>query len=384
MATNASGGLRVCCNALPKLNLVRDEDGHPMRLDRHSLKQAWNSPTYKTLRQQLLNSERPEMCQRCFREEDSGVESARQKWAKKWAHKMFEDPEPEFEVKYFDLRLGNLCNLKCRMCNPYASSKWVDEWNQVANTAELVPNFELDDNESQRLKKLDWPENESTWENLGTLLDSIEEIYLTGGEPFLSLKQVDFLKHLIDSGKSSNIILKYNTNMTVLPKKLVDIWKHFKKVRLNVSLDGIGPTNDYIRHPANWATIEKNMDTVLEMKNQGIPVEVGIHTTVQMYNILQLDKIVTGLKKRFGLIPYLNILNHPHCLNIRTLPSNLKSETSLQLRALPPEYKASEIVSYMNGEDWSSKYFSQFIEYTRTLDNHRSESFDSIQPELSI
>ncbi|MFZ9151303.1 MAG: hypothetical protein ACO22T_09025, partial [Burkholderiales bacterium] len=30
------------------------------------------------------------------------------------------------------IRMGNLCNLKCRMCNPYSSSPWVDDWNDMA------------------------------------------------------------------------------------------------------------------------------------------------------------------------------------------------------------------------------------------------------------
>lgn len=355
-----------------------------MRLDRHSLKDAWNSPTYKTIRQQLLNSERPEMCQRCFREEDSGVESARQKWSKKWAHERFEKTELDLDVKYFDLRLGNLCNLKCRMCNPYASSKWVDEWNNVANTAELVPNFSLDEVEAERLKKLDWPEKESTWENLSTLLDSIEEIYLTGGEPFLSLKQVDFLKSLVDSGKSKNITLKYNTNMTVLPKKLVEIWRHFKLIKLNVSLDGIGPINDYIRHPARWDVIEGHLEYILDLEKNGLPLEIGIHTTVQMYNITRLKEIVTGFKERFGLVPYLNILNHPHCLNIRTLPENIKSSVTESLNSLPEEFRAGEVVSYMNEESWHEEYFPQFLDYTSALDRQRGESFSAIEPELSL
>ena len=33
---------------------------------------------------------------------------------------------------YVDLRLGNLCNLKCRMCNPGHLTQWVEEWNPKA------------------------------------------------------------------------------------------------------------------------------------------------------------------------------------------------------------------------------------------------------------
>ena len=35
--------------------------------------------------------------------------------------------EPE-ELVYLDLRLGHTCNIKCVMCSPHDSSKWVKDW----------------------------------------------------------------------------------------------------------------------------------------------------------------------------------------------------------------------------------------------------------------
>ena len=91
----------------------------------------WHSDTMKTIRHELLNDQRPPMCERCFREEDSGVRSARLAWNEKYMFDYEQITTPELSVQYIDIRLGNLCNLKCRMCNPYASNQWVDEWHLV-------------------------------------------------------------------------------------------------------------------------------------------------------------------------------------------------------------------------------------------------------------
>lgn len=131
LATSASGNLRVCCNSTPGKNFITKSNGTPYKIYKDDLKEAWNSEVYTTIRKQLLNDERPEMCQRCFREEDAGVSSARQAWNKKWQKDIEYTEDVSFDVKYVDLRLGNLCNLKCRMCNPYASNMWVKEWNLV-------------------------------------------------------------------------------------------------------------------------------------------------------------------------------------------------------------------------------------------------------------
>ena len=83
LATNASGNLRVCCNSTPGENFIMNND-KPFKIQKDDLEVAWNSPTYKKIRSQLLNDIRPKMCTRCFREEDAGIKSARQGWNEKW------------------------------------------------------------------------------------------------------------------------------------------------------------------------------------------------------------------------------------------------------------------------------------------------------------
>ncbi len=361
-----------------------DSNDKPMVVEKNTIEEAWNSKTYKKLRKELIAGQRPDMCQRCFREEDSGVRSARQRWNEKYQSGQEENPDPKIDVRYIDLRLGNLCNLKCRMCNPYASSKWVDEWNKVADTAELVPNNLLPDSEIERLKRIDWPDKDETWKNLEPILSTIEEIYLTGGEPLLSLKQVDFLTKLVKSGQAKEIKLKYNTNLTVLPESLLKIWPEFKSVVLNVSVDGVGALDEYIRNPTQWKRVEENLKKLLSLEAEYSGIELGIHTTVQMYNILRLNEVIRYFEKSLGRVPYLNILNHPQCLNIRTLPLDLKNKAKESLEDWNDQIEVQEVISYMFKEDWTARYLSEFIDYTRAIDETRKENILSLIPEFSI
>lgn len=382
LAINSSGQYRVCCNALSGKNLVRNKLGETLMVYKNSADEVWKSETYQKIRKQMLNSERPEMCMRCFKEEDSGVESARQKLAKRWSSTHSYNYLPPMDIKYIDLRLGNLCNLKCRMCNPYSSNKWVDEWNKVVDKAELDPNFILNKNQVKKLKNMDWPSFEKTWENLYPILGSIEELYLTGGEPFVSLEQVNLLKKMVNSGKSKNIILKYNTNLTLLPEKLIPLWKNFKMVVINASIDGMGAVNDYIRHPSKWEVIHSNLKKLFELRKQGVPLEIYIHITVQMYNILRLHDYIRFFNK-FGRESYLNILNHPYCLNIRTLPDSLKEKVTSNLSSLSSIVSVNEVIKYLNKESLYDKYYQEFLDYTKTLDRVRGENFKKIIPEFS-
>jgi len=374
LATNASGTLRVCCNSTPGKNFIIRPDGNNYKLFRDDIEQAWNSETYQTIRQQFLDGERPEMCERCFREEDAGVKSARQGANEKWmknSDAKYNKTAP-LNIKYVDLRLGNLCNLKCRMCNPYASNQWLKEWNAITS----YNHKELDTDERIRLTKMDWPEDKKTWENLFSIAHTVEEIYLTGGEPTIIKEQHKLLDYFIDNGTAKDIKLKYNTNLTNVPRHLLDKWSKFKRIQLNCSIDATHELDRYIRHPSDWKTIQRNFEYIRTLDNSYIQ----IHCTVQMYNILRLPELMNWATP-YGHEIYFNILNHPEYLNIRCLPEKLKTQAHKQLLPYWDLPKVDGIVKYMLAEDWSWR-LPDFYKYTHELDSTRNEDLFSIVPEF--
>ena len=370
LATNASGNLRVCCNSTPGKNIIAKDDGSAYKIYQDNIHDAWNSKVYTDIRRQMLNNEQPEMCQRCFKEESVGIKSARQSWNDKWIdkHRVYTET-PEFDIKYVDIRLGNLCNLKCRMCNPYASNQWVKEWNLIEKA--------LSPEEYNRLSKMDWPEDQITWENLFKIADTVEEIYLTGGEPTIIKEQHRLLDYYIDNGTAKNIKLKYNTNLTNVPVNLVKKWHHFKRVQLNCSIDGTGNLDRYIRYPSNWNKIVENFEKISTLPNAAIE----IHCTVQMYNILKLDQFIDWAEP-YGYKIYFNILNHPDVLNIKVLPKELKEIAEQRLIPYLHLPKVQGIIDYMNSDDWSSK-LPEFYKYTVALDKSREENLFDIVPEFT-
>lgn len=369
LATSASGNLRVCCNSTPGKNFIKKADGKFYKIYEDNIKEAWNSETYQTIRKEMLDGIRPEMCQRCFREEDAGLISARQNWNKKWISKVNDiTDEPAFNIKYLDIRLGNLCNLRCRMCNPYASNQWVKEHNLINNN--------LSKEEYNRLKNMNWPENNLTWTNLFSIADTVEEIYLTGGEPTIIKQQHKLLDYFIENKIAKNIKLKYNTNLTNVPKHLITRWKNFQKVQLNCSIDAVGDLNKYIRYPSDWKKIVENFEKVKKLEN----VYIEIHCTVQMYNILSLSNFINWADNYNHKI-YFNILNHPEELNIRVLPKELKKIVTERLLSYTNLDKVKGIIDYMNSEDWSYNLV-RFRKYTNILDESRKQNLKEIDLEL--
>jgi len=372
MATNASGNLRVCCNSTPGKNYVTRPNGRPYKISDPDASDYWNSPVLTNIREQFLAGKRPEMCERCFREEDAGIRSARQSWNSSWYQEQDYSTIAEPHIKYFDIRLGNLCNLKCRMCNPFASNQWIDEWNLVERALPVE--------EATRLRKMDWFEGDQTWDNIFEYAEYIEEIYLTGGEPTLAISQYRLFDRLIEAGLARKIRLKYNTNMTNIPQKMVDYWQHFKRIKINASIDAVGDLNRYIRYPTAWSSVEKNLKIFKQMRDED-RCNLQVHVTVQVYNVLYLDKLFDYLYDLDITDIYLNILNHPRYLNIRCLPEQLKKQVNDTLCKYKHINKVQGVIDYMYAEDWS-EYISELTDYTRKLDQSRKQDCTEAAPEI--
>ena len=100
IATNSTGNLRVCCNAVPTKSYIYKSDGKPYKLFRDDINEAWHSESYKSIRQDFLNGNKPEICERCFREEDAGLKSARQSANEQWGTECSMTTTPKMDIRY--------------------------------------------------------------------------------------------------------------------------------------------------------------------------------------------------------------------------------------------------------------------------------------------
>ena len=133
LMVNTSGTLNYCCIAKP--GILRDEKQRQLTLGNSTLQEGWNSPRMKELRLGMIQGEQISSCKHCYLQEEVGKKSFRQMHNDEWERRIGADAIhervkasydndmalPDHDPVYLDLRLGNLCNLKCRMCNPWAN-----------------------------------------------------------------------------------------------------------------------------------------------------------------------------------------------------------------------------------------------------------------------
>ena len=419
-AIRANGDVRVCCQANVTKNqgVIRKEDGSAYNAGRDDLTLARNAELMRIVRNNMLNGEWSEECGRCKSEEDNGLVSRRSYENQQWPMDLDKirrltasdgsiNPE-EFPVHYYDLRFGNFCNLKCRMCGPTDSNAWYDDWIELTGTSEFKDTSGIiqitKTDKGYYVPQFEWYNYEPFWSQLEKNMHNIEHVYFAGGEPMLIERHYDFLERCVDAGAAKNMIIEYNTNMSTLPTRVLNLWTKFKQVRIGASVDGMGRVLEYQRNPAKWDKTLYNLNKVDELPSNIIS---WLAFTVTAYNVLHMidfmkwKLIDSGFKRinssnRRPIITY-HVAHHPKHLNIRVLPSEFKQTvvdryseflTWIDANGFNDHVKrhAKEIVngviSYMQSDNYHDKHWHEFVKYTNDLDRIRQENIKDIEPEF--
>ena len=419
-AVRSNGDIRVCCQANVTKNrgVVRKEDGTAYNAGIDDLSEARNARLMKDIRKNMLSSKWSEECGRCMKEEENGLTSRRQYERVQWKYSIIDalkntKPDGSIDVnksptRYYDLRFGNFCNLKCRMCGPSDSNAWFEDWIKLTgktsfnDTSGEVTIEEV--NGKLCAVDFDWPNSEMFWTQLERNIQYMEHVYFAGGEPMLIERHYEFLQKCIDSGYAENIMLEYNTNGTTLPPRVVNLWKKFKEVRLGVSVDGMGAVLEYQRYPVKWNKVLKNLNTIDKLPNN---IKAWIAFTVTAYNVEHMIDFMKWKIQESGwtkinnsaIKPFVtyHVAHNPPHLNIRVLPDRYKNRITQQFdnfiqwcedENLDKKYIIAAqgikngVCSYMNNESYYNTHWKEFIEYSFSLDKIRGEKLIDTVPAL--
>jgi len=364
LEVDVNGGASPCClykGSVPDVKVYNE-----------SLTNIQKHQYMKDLRQQFKDGKRPAGCANCWAEEDAGKTSKRMNSIYKMKKSLEHwTPDSEPTLKFIDFKLGNVCNLKCRICGSWSSSKWAQE--------------ELDYGENpvarKNLKEGGWPKrNPQFFEDLKEDLKDAEYFEFTGGEPFMIKDHFKILMYCVEKGYAKNIDIHYNTNGTQLPPpEIFDLWAYFKHVEVAFSIDDIGEQFEYQRHPANWRQVGSNLVKWKERKTANMDFQIC--TTVSIFNIFSLAKISFWVKQYQPKFFYVNTLFDPDYFNIQTLPKNVKNIVNSRYSMLT-DFKPT--LRFMNSADRDTPEIrKQRQDRILTTDAYRHENFGDIFPLLN-
>jgi MoaA/NifB/PqqE/SkfB family radical SAM enzyme len=353
----------------------------------NSKKQYWTSEQLKIIQTKMLENVRDKGCSICWDKEDRGYSSLRQHSNEiyKTHIEQIKDRKLNGSPFYLDLRLGNLCNLKCRMC--------ISEWSsQIAKEILDNPKEEWIDTPTQKVIELD----ENTWQILDEWLPFVRRVFMTGGEPTIIKRNLEYINKMINTGLSKNIELIFTTNATNINEEFIKISSQFKSVSFNVSVDAVDSLANYIRYPSDWKTIEKNLQNLNE---RGLGV--SFNTTIQWLNMTRLNEIFDYIEHcgiGFGGI-WFQLVTDPDYLDPIHAPKFMKQKCIKDIddflnrpflqqdkynNILYGELKQSlvQVKKFLTDNLEHENFVEEFLKRMEILDRLRGQKLSDVLPEL--
>ena len=374
------GTLRPCCLADDE---IVDNNGNKFELSAASFLEIQTSNHMRDLRTEFLTGQQPKTCRKCWNEEDSGRTSKRMHTLDRLKH-VLNDDQWSTDAKplmFLDLKLGNICNLKCRICGSWSSSQFAGEEISFLPRAEQKSSYAY-----KMLRAGAWPrENLHFWSEIDLVINDIRYIEFTGGEPFMIDQHFDMLQHIVDRGIAHQVEIHYNTNGTLFPDRGPDIWKHFKTIEVAFSIDDIGPRFEYQRSNASWGTVKENVNRFRIMREHMPNLQLQCCTTVNVFNVRYLDEVALWIALQDFDFVYWNMMHDAWYFSISRLPAAAKQHIADYLATCdPPEQFRAEfgrIIDFMiRGEASDGEETKQQI---RNLDQRRQQDLKKLAPELT-
>lgn len=376
--TSPIGTARPCCLAIEE---ITNSDGKKYSLQENTLEEIYHSEYMQNLRLAFLNSEKPRTCQRCWDEEAAGRTSKRLNSRirlKEYYDSVDWDNLNPDQLWFIDLKLGNICNLKCRICGSWSSSKWAKE------EIDYVPGIDRKTHLAYKfLQDGAWPrESPVFWDNLKTLLPNIKYFEFTGGEPFLIEQHFDLLRYAVETGDSQHIEIHYNTNGTVFPES-AELWSNFKHVEIAFSIDNTGSRFEYERYGADWAEVQDNLKRFNELRSAKVSTQLC--TTMNIQNVYYLPELCDWISTQTFDHIYFNMLHDPWhmCISKMTTKAQELVIDRLTTHEFSPKHRAEilRIIQFIrNGQGSDGK---EFLQKMQTTDAYRKQSFLDTHKEIA-
>jgi len=374
------GTVRPCCLADDE---ICDDRGQKFDLRTATFSDIQHSDHMRELREQFLAGQKPQTCRKCWQEERAGRTSKRMHTLDRLKHILGEqtwttDAKP---LMFLDLKLGNICNLKCRICGSWSSSQFAAEEIQFTPRDEQKQTYAY-----QMLRAGAWPrENAQFWDQIDQHLTDIRYIEFTGGEPFMIQEHFDMLQGIVNRGIAGNVEIHYNTNGTHYPDEAESIWQHFKTVEIAFSLDDVGSRFEYQRTNADWAAVCENLDRFRDLKEIHRNIELQVCTTVNVFNVRYLADIAAWLEQNqdsFTFV-YWNIMHDAWYFSIACLPDSAKTQIAQHLDSVNTVYRDEfdRIRDFMLKGASTDGFMTRMK--IKDLDQKRNQDFGALCPEMA-
>jgi MoaA/NifB/PqqE/SkfB family radical SAM enzyme len=326
-----------------------------------------NSDKMKNVRQSLHSGEKISECSYCWGAEKIGQKSLRQIYNSEFSKYFdFKKINPDWiaddTIVTLDFKLGNVCNLKCVMCDGKSSSQLMSEYKGNKEQFNLLSFFKKPSTEID----FKWPLTESFKTFLDQFKNQARWVKFTGGEPTLIPYVIDLLDEL---SNPELITVSLTTNATSINTKLLSSLSKFNTVWISASIEGIKEHNDQIRYLSTWSEVEQNILLLKNLKN----VYFNINYVLQCFSVKTLIPVLRWCEQH-SLTLENQMLSTPDYLKIDSVDPDIVEDFQQELQQLnlqTNQMVVDQILEHLKDYKFNPELKKQRLQYLSTLDNIR-------------
>ena len=396
---HTNGKFRLCCTTIQ--DIYTDNNYNLFNAGKHSVNDYWNSNRMKEIRKNMIAGKQTRDCIKCYQQEKNGIASLRStNGMENFIKNTKADGTYTKPASTMQIQMGNICNLKCKMCSQMYSHMnglelleigkedpdwlhWVKE--QGANVNNWTNELGI---------KQEWYKNKEfklqTFEHIS---QNITNLNVIGGEPTLIPEFYEMFEYCDKQNTLGDKSVTLVTNLTNTNPKMTKWLPKLKEWRIWASVDGVAERTEYIRYPSQWKIILRSLDfykNLAKESNGGITLSPA----VQLLNVDQLDDIIKWwinwcggeLNEKYGFT-WLATVWYPLICNPAIAPREwrLKVADKLDKFTFDDFYKdyIIDLRKEKHPKEQMLNYQKAFIRYNDTQDKHRKgKTWRELLPKL--
>ena len=305
-----------------------------------SLTEHWNSPHMRSVRLRMMRGETLPECEVC-NNKLLNTDVYRDYFNRLFGHKYEECVRATDRYGFtrvrpvsWDYRFSNLCNFKCRTCGDMLSSSWETEQRQH-NMIDWTNSKNAWMRPDVREKITDYQDSQIEAEfALAVEQHRVEEIYWVGGEPLMYEQHWRYMQRIIELGDGPRVYARYNTNLSRVDYRGCNLYRdvlaHLRDWQICASLDGTGPTGEYIRTGLDYSAFLENFQQGVAIAQHPRQMRIDFTLTLPgLFEVANIQRLADELKVDvlakvvFGFTP--DIIMSPLALPRQLLDNTIDS-----------------------------------------------------------
>jgi hypothetical protein len=154
-------------------------------------------------------------------------------------------------------------------------------------------------------------------------------------------------------------------------------WSKFKKIDMQLSIDGIGKVYEYTRWPGVWSEVYENIQHYKQKRKDYSNLMLSISHTMSIFTVFYVDEFIEWCRVEELPKPYIGMVFRPDYYSVDVL----SKETKEYLCSKLTDPHSVQVLNYMNTLD-NQHLLEKTFKYIITLDEHRNQKFSESLPEF--